>query len=63
MFDFKQILEYCLNNVLAKVSKTAGLFRKLRNVLQRTTLITIYKTFIRTYLDYGDVLHDQAFNN
>lgn len=63
MLDFKQILEYCLSNVLAKVSKTAGLFRKLRNVLQRTTLITIYKTFIRTYLDYGDVLHDQAFNN
>ena len=26
-------------------------------------LITIYEAFIWAYLDYGDILYDQAFNN
>ena len=49
--------------MLAKVNKAVGFLRKLRNLLPRTTLITIYKAFIRRHLDYGDVLDDQAFNN
>ena len=28
----------------------------------RHSLITIYKTFIRPHLDYGDVIYDRAFN-
>ena len=32
-------------------------------MLSRPSLITIYKAFIRPYLDYGDVALDQAFNN
>ena len=52
-----------LNNVLAKAHKSVGLLRKLRNILPRTTLITIYKAFIRPHLHCGDVLYDQAFNN
>ena len=48
---------------LAKVSKTVGLLQKLRNLLPWTTLITIYKGFIRPYLDYGNALYDQAFNS
>ena len=61
--DFKLTFEEHLNNVLAKVNKAVGLLRKLRNILPRTTLVTIYKAFIRPHLDYGDVLYDQAFNN
>ena len=26
-------------------------------------LTTIYKNFLRSHLDYGDVRHDQAFSN
>ena len=63
ILDFKLTFEEHLNNVLAKVNKAVGLLRKLRNILPRTTLITIYKAFIRPHLDYGDVLYDQAFNN
>ena len=63
ILDFKLTFEEHLNNVLAKVNKAVGLLRKLRNLLPRTTLITIYKAFIRPHLDYGDVLYDQAFNN
>ena len=32
-------------------------------MLPRTSLITIYKAFIRQHLDYGDVIFDKAFNN
>ena len=63
ILDFKLTFEEYLNNVLAKVNKAVGLLRKLLNLLPRTTLITIYKAFIRPHLDYGDVLYDQAFNN
>ena len=63
ILDFKLTFEEHLNNVLAKVNKVVGLLCKLRNILPRTLLITIYKAFIWSHLDYGDVLYDQAFNN
>ena len=63
ILDFKLTFEEHLNNVLAKVNKAVGLLRKLRNILPRTTLITIYKTFIPPDKDSGDVLYDQASNN
>ena len=31
--------------------------------LLRGPLITIYKSFIRPHLDYGDVIYDQNYNN
>ena len=31
-------------------------------VLPRQALIAIYKSFIRPYLDYGDILYDKVFN-
>ena len=46
----------------AKVSRTIALLRKLQHILPRDSLITIYKSFIRPYLDYGDILYDKAFN-
>ena len=36
--------------------------RKLQHVLPRQALITIHKSFIRPYLDYGDILYDKALN-
>ena len=62
--DFKVTFEEHLNNVLIKVNKAVDLLHKLRrNILPRTTLITVYRAFIRLHLDYGDVLYNQAFNN
>ena len=40
-----------------------SLLRKLQNNLPRAPLITIYKSFVRPHLDYGDILYDQTFNN
>ena len=63
ILDFKLTFEEHLSNVLANVNKAVNLLRRLPNILPRTTLITIYKAFFRSHLDYVDVLYDQAFNN
>ena len=51
-----------LKNVQNKVNKTIGLLCKLKNTLPRTSLITIFKSFIRPHLDYGDIISDRAYN-
>ena len=48
---------------LKKINKTISLLRKQQNNLPRAPLVTIYKLFVRMYLDYGDILNDQTFNN
>ena len=48
---------------LKKISKTISLLRKLQNNLPRAPLVTIYKSFVRPHLDYGDILYDQMFIN
>ena len=63
ILDLQLTFEEHLNNVFAKVNKAVGFLRKLRYLLPRTTLITIYKSFLLPHLDYGGVLYDQAFNN
>ena len=50
-----------LKTILQKANKTIGLLRKLQALLPRAPLITIYKSFIRPHLDYGDMIYDQSF--
>ena len=50
-----------LKNIYSEVNKTIALLRKLHNTLPRLPLLTIYKSFIRPHLDYGDVIYDQAY--
>ena len=38
--------------------KGIGLLQKLQSILPQTSLLTIYKLFIRPHLDYGDVVYD-----
>ena len=56
--DFKEYIQ----NVLNKVSKTIRLLRKLQKILPRPPLMTIYKSFIRSRLDYEDIIYDQEYN-
>ena len=51
-----------LKIILQKTNKTIGLLRKHQILLTRAPLITIYKSFIRPHLDYGDMIYDQTFN-
>ena len=43
--------------------KGIGFLRKLQPVLPRTSLLTIYKLFIRPHLDYEYVVYDQPSND
>ena len=63
MLDHKLTFQYHLNEKIKKVMKGIGLFRKLQSALPRTSLLTIYKSFIRPHLDYGDVVYDQPSND
>ena len=36
--------------------------RKLQNIIPRNSLLTIYKSFIRPHLDYGDIIYHQPNN-
>ena len=51
------------SNDLNKVNKVIDLLRKIQNLLQRSTLNTIYKAFARPHLDYGDILYSQTYNS
>ena len=35
---------------------------KLQKFLPRSVLITLYEAFVRTHLDYGDIIYDEAYN-
>ena len=47
---------------MSKVCKGIGVIRKLHYVPPRHSLLTIYKSFIRPHLDYGDIIYHQPNN-
>ena len=61
ILDVKLDFQGQLKNIYSKVNKTIGLLRKLNNTLPGLPLPTIYKSFIRPHLDYGDVIYDQGY--
>ena len=42
---------------------TGEIIEVLQSLLRRLFTKTIYKAFVRSHLDYGDILCDQAFNS
>ena len=63
LLNVKLDIQENIKNIYSKVSKTIGLLRKLHNTLPRLLLPTIYKSFIRPHLDYGDIIYDQAYKS
>ena len=59
--DTKLNFSEYLKTIFQKTNKTIGLLRKIQALLPRAPLITIYKSFIRPHLDYGDMIYDQTF--
>ena len=47
---------------ISKANKDIGIIRKLNNFLPRNFLITVYKYFIRSHLDYGAIIFDEPEN-
>ena len=56
--DFKLHIQEKIN----KAMRGVGTIRKLSFFLPRFSLVTIYKSFVRPHLDYGDVIYDQPNN-
>ena len=48
---------------IKKCNKMIGLIRRLSVNLTRNAFLTIYKSFIRPHLDYGDILYDKPSND
>ena len=60
--DKKLNFNHHLEEKIAKANKGIGLIRKLAHILPRQSLLTIYKSFIRPHLGYGDTVYDQPNN-
>ena len=52
--NFKQHTKLLID----KASKGIGVIRKLRYSIPRQALVTLYKSFIRSVLEYADVIYD-----
>ena len=63
LLDEKLNFSEHINEKLKKVIKNINLLRKLNLTLPRSSLLIIYKSFIRPHLDYGDIVYDQTNNS
>ena len=63
MLDEKLNFSEHINEKLKKVTKSVNILRKLNLTLPRSSLLIIYKSFIRPHLDYGDIVYDQPNNS
>ena len=48
---------------ICKAYRGIGIIKKLQSKLPRNVLLTIYKSFIRPHLDYGEIVFDQPTND
>ena len=60
--DEKLNFNHRINVKISKGNKGIGIIKRLSHILPRKSLITIYKSFIRSRLDYCDVIYDQPNN-
>ena len=61
LLDEKLNFSEHINEKLKKVTKNINLLRNL--TLPRSSLLIIYKSFIRPHLDYDDIVYDQPNNS
>ena len=47
---------------ISKSNKVFDVIKKLNNILLRKALLTLYKSFVRPHLDYGDIIYDHPNN-
>ena len=63
VLDNKLTFKKHIKDKLNKAYFGVGKIKRLRDILPRDSLVTIYKLFIRPHLDYGDVIYDQPNND
>ena len=47
---------------MSKALKVIGIIKKLSKSLPLHSLVTVYKSFMRPHLDYGDIIYVQPNN-
>ena len=57
--DYEQKINYDW----PKANRGIGIIKKLQSKLPKNALLTIYKSFIRPHLDYGDIVFDLPTND
>ena len=62
ILDEKLSFKKHINEKINKAMKIVGTVKKLNSILSRSSLLTIYKSFVRPHLDCGDVIYDQPNN-
>ena len=60
--DDKLNFSHHIKKKISKAHRGIGVIKKLQNNLSRQSSLTIYRSFIRPHLDYGDVVYDQPHN-
>ena len=63
LLDFRFDFQEHWKSLLQKVNKTVALLHKFQNILPRLALLTFYKCFVGSHLDYCDIIYDEVFNN
>ena len=52
-----------INEKIKKATKSVNVIRKINLSLPRSSLLTLYKSFVRQHLDNDDVIYDQPNNS
>ena len=60
--DMKLNFQLHIKEKISKAMTGICIIKKLSNVLRKKSLTTIYKSFVRPHLDYGDLIYDQPNN-
>ena len=60
--DEKLNFNHHIKEKMTKAMKGIGVIKRLSKMLPRHSLLTIYKSFVKPHLDYGDILYDQPNN-
>ena len=63
VLDLKLTFNEHVNHICSKVNNSIGLLRKFQLVLPRSSLLTIYKTFICRHFDYAAVVYGQSYKS
>ena len=63
ILDKKHNFTQHIVDAISKVNKGISIMKKRRYTLQRKSLITIYKAFLRSLIDYGDIIYGQPQND
>ena len=62
ILDLKLDFNIHVDNKIKKCYRMIGIIKRLPVSVSRKALLTIYKSFIRLHLDYGDILYDKPGN-